>query len=54
LGGTIDATGAVVAAGETIGEVAGQAAALVKMIQNMPIGVIAFAIASSCHRDPVL
>ena len=45
LGGTIDATGAVVAAGETIGEVAGKAAALVKIIQNMLIGVIAFAIA---------
>ncbi|NEO04889.1 MULTISPECIES: putative sulfate exporter family transporter [unclassified Moorena] len=45
LGGTIDSTGAVVAAGETVGEIAGQAAALVKMIQNMLIGVIAFAIA---------
>ena len=45
LGGTIDATGAVVAAGETLGEVAGKTAALVKMIQNMLIGVIAFAIA---------
>ncbi len=47
LGGTIDATGAVVAAGETVGELAGKSAALVKMIQNMLIGVIAFAIAAS-------
>ncbi|NER06342.1 MAG: putative sulfate exporter family transporter, partial [Okeania sp. SIO3C4] len=45
LGGTIDATGAVVAAGEALGDVAGKTAALVKMIQNMLIGAIAFGIA---------
>ena len=41
IGGTIDATGAVVAAGAMLGEEAGQAAAVVKMIQNILIGVVA-------------
>jgi len=45
LGGTIDATGAVVAAGEALGREAGAVAATVKMIQNSMIGVIAFAVA---------
>ena len=45
LGGTIDATGAVVAAGESLGKEAGEVAATVKMIQNSMIGVIAFAVA---------
>jgi len=45
LGGTIDATGAVVAAGESLGPEAGQVAATVKMIQNSMIGLIAFAVA---------
>jgi uncharacterized membrane protein YadS len=45
MGGTIDATGAVVAAGAVLGEDAEKAAALVKMIQNVLIGVVAFAIA---------
>jgi len=45
MGGTIDATGAVVLAGEALGPLAGQVAALVKMIQNVLIGIIAFAIA---------
>lgn len=45
IGGTVDSTGAVVLAGEALGELAGQAAALVKMIQNILIGFIAFAIA---------
>jgi uncharacterized membrane protein YadS len=45
LGGTIDATGAVVAAGETLGREAGEVAATVKMIQNSMIGLIAFAVA---------
>ncbi|MFZ5943848.1 MAG: YeiH family protein [Bacillota bacterium] len=45
MGGTIDATGAVVLAGEALGPVAAQVAAMVKMIQNVLIGVIAFAIA---------
>lgn len=47
LGGTIDATGAVVAAGETLGTQAGEVAATVKMIQNSMIGLIAFAVAVS-------
>ena len=45
IGGTIDATGAVVAAGAILGEEAGQAAAVVKMIQNILIGVVAFLVA---------
>lgn len=45
MGGTIDSTGAVVAAGSMLGEKAGQVAAVVKMIQNVLIGVVAFAIA---------
>ncbi|RMG40456.1 MAG: putative sulfate exporter family transporter [Planctomycetota bacterium] len=45
IGGTIDATGAVAAAGEMLGERALKVAAAVKMIQNILIGVIAFAVA---------
>jgi uncharacterized integral membrane protein (TIGR00698 family) len=45
MGGTIDATGAVVAAGSMLGPIAEQVAAVVKMIQNVLIGVLAFAIA---------
>ena len=45
IGGTIDATGAVVAAGAILGEQAEQIAAVVKMIQNMLIGVVAFLVA---------
>ncbi|XOV93017.1 MAG: YeiH family protein [Bacteroidota bacterium] len=45
LGGTIDATGAVVAAGAFLGDQALNVAATIKMIQNILIGVIAFAIA---------
>jgi uncharacterized membrane protein YadS len=45
IGGTVDATGAVVAAGAMLGEDAGQVAAVVKMIQNILIGVVAFAVA---------
>ena len=45
IGGTVDSTGAVVLAGEALGPVGGQVAALVKMIQNVLIGIIAFAIA---------
>ena len=45
LGGTIDSTGAVVAAGSSLGEVAEQTAATVKMIQNILIGVTAFGVA---------
>jgi uncharacterized membrane protein YadS len=45
IGGTVDSTGAVVLAGEALGKLGGQVAAMVKMIQNVLIGVIAFAIA---------
>lgn len=45
IGGTVDATGAVVAAGAMLGEQAGQVAAVVKMIQNVLIGVVAFVVA---------
>jgi len=45
LGGTIDSTGAVVAAGALLGENAEKVAAIVKLIQNVLIGFIAFAIA---------
>lgn len=45
IGGTVDSTGAVVLAGNAMGELAGQVAALVKMIQNILIGFVAFAVA---------
>ena len=45
IGGTVDATGAVVAAGALLGDQAEQIAAVVKMIQNTLIGVVAFLIA---------
>lgn len=45
IGGTVDSTGAVVLAGNALGDLAGQVAALVKMIQNILIGFIAFAVA---------
>ena len=45
MGGTIDATGAVAAAGAFLGERALYVAATIKMIQNVLIGVIAFAVA---------
>lgn len=45
LGGTIDSTGAVVAAGALLGEHAEKVAAVVKMIQNILIGAVAFAVA---------
>lgn len=45
LGGTIDSTGAVVAAGEFLQEPAKTVAATVKMIQNILIGVVAFGVA---------
>ena len=56
LGGTIDSTGAVVAAGAFLGEQAEEIAAVVKMIQNILIGVVAFAVAlfwvTKVDRDP--
>jgi uncharacterized integral membrane protein (TIGR00698 family) len=45
MGGTIDSTGAVAAAGAILGDDAGTVANTVKMIQNVLIGVIAFAVA---------
>ena len=45
IGGTIDATGAVVAAGAFLGDAALNVAATIKMIQNVLIGVIAFGVA---------
>jgi len=56
MGGTIDATGAVVAAGALLGDDAEVVAAVVKMIQNILIGVVAFAVAiawvTQIERDP--
>ena len=46
MGGTIDATGAVVAAGALLSDTAMHVAATIKMIQNIMIGVIAFAVAA--------
>lgn len=45
IGGTIDSTGAVVAAGAFLGEIGMFVAATIKMIQNVMIGVIAFGVA---------
>lgn len=45
MGGTIDATGAVVAAGSMLGPEPEKVAAVVKMIQNVLIGVVAFIVA---------
>jgi uncharacterized integral membrane protein (TIGR00698 family) len=45
MGGTIDATGAVVAAGSMLGPEAEKVAAVVKMIQNVLIGIVAFVVA---------
>ena len=56
MGGTIDATGAVAAAGALVGDQALEVAATVKMIQNILIGVTAFGVAiywvTSVERDP--
>lgn len=56
LGGTIDSTGAVVAAGAALGDRAQEVAATVKMIQNILIGVVAFFVAlywvTFVERDP--
>ncbi|MEO1054615.1 MAG: putative sulfate exporter family transporter [Bacteroidota bacterium] len=45
IGGTIDATGAVAAAGAFLGDTALDVAATIKMIQNILIGVVAFFVA---------
>ncbi len=56
LGGTIDSTGAVVAAGALLGEEAERVAAVIKMIQNILIGLVAFFVAifwvARVDRDP--
>lgn len=46
MGGTIDSTGAVVAAGAMLGPEAEKVAAVVKMIQNILIGLVAFVVAA--------
>jgi uncharacterized integral membrane protein (TIGR00698 family) len=45
MGGTIDSTGAVVAAGALLGPEAMEIASVVKMIQNIMIGIVAFVVA---------
>jgi len=45
IGGTVDSTGAVPAAGELVGPLAMEAAVTIKMIQNALIGLIAFVVA---------
>jgi uncharacterized integral membrane protein (TIGR00698 family) len=56
MGGTIDSTGAVVAAGAFLGPRAEAVAAVVKMIQNILIGAVGFIVAlfwiTSVERDP--
>ena len=47
MGGTIDSTGAVVAAGAILGPDAETVAAVVKMIQNVLIGLVGFFVALS-------
>ena len=42
IGGTIDSTGAVVVAGSMVGPLAMEVAAIVKMLQNALIGIVAF------------
>ena len=45
IGGTIDSTGAVAAAGDALGETGLMVATTVKMIQNILIGAVAFSVA---------
>ncbi|GAB5402491.1 MAG: putative sulfate exporter family transporter [Aureliella sp.] len=56
MGGTIDSTGAVAAAGQAFGDQGLQVASTVKMIQNVLIGVSAFGIAvywvSAVEKSP--
>jgi uncharacterized integral membrane protein (TIGR00698 family) len=51
IGGTIDSTGAVVAAGAVLGQEAMDVAAIVKMIQNIMVGVVAFIVAIVWAKD---
>lgn len=56
IGGTVDSSGAVVAAGELLGEQAMEVAIVIKMIQNTMIGILAFIVAVVwvlyVERDP--
>ena len=56
IGGTVDSTGAVVAAGELLGEAAMEVATVIKLIQNVMIALIAFVIAflwvTKVDKDP--
>ena len=56
IGGTVDSTGAVTVAGTALGELAQTTAVLVKSIQNILIGFIAFAVAvfftTRVEKDP--
>ncbi|UCG79677.1 MAG: putative sulfate exporter family transporter [Desulfobacterales bacterium] len=56
MGGTIDSTGAVVAAGAMLGADAETVAAVVKMVQNVLIGLLGFVLAviwvTKVDRDP--
>lgn len=45
IGGTIDSTGAVAAAGEALGQEGSNTAVTIKMIQGILIGIVAFAVA---------
>lgn len=45
IGGTVDSTGAVVVAGTALGDIGQQSAVIVKSIQNILIGFIAFGVA---------
>jgi uncharacterized membrane protein YadS len=51
IGGTVDSTGAVVAAGELVGPIARDVAASVKLIQNVMIGFISLAVAAWWARS---
>jgi uncharacterized integral membrane protein (TIGR00698 family) len=45
IGGTVDSTGAVVVAGAMVSELATEVAAVIKMLQNLLIGIVAFVFA---------
>ena len=51
IGGTVDSTGAVVAAGELVGPIARDVAASVKLIQNVMIGFISLGVAAWWARS---
>lgn len=46
IGGTVDSTGAVVVAGSMVGNEAMEVAAVIKMLQNVMIGLVAFVLAT--------